>query len=459
MSRQDDIKQQLTALNRRLQNLEIEKSRKGYDTPSQTLTEIEDIKAEKLNLETELAAIKDKEVEAARVLSELEQLNPGGTRPTPIPPTFPSPEPERKKSYKLSPQSLGLVILGGVLGGVLVSVIWSFAPTLTSTPIITPTAMQVAPPPSQTSTVSVETLPDVSLISMSYMVNKFDPRRVDLRSAADDGIPVRPGEALQFFDLWISVSDEAPDYGIQAEVYTADSDIYLGKTAFISHMSAGYFPLGNVNVENFPHGQFPTSWTLQDGWENLIVKLVAYQEPGQGIVLSSSRIHLDPNGAAWFVAPPNLNFVSLVYKINDGDPLVLDLRHATTSGLLAESGDTLTLLEIWYRSNADSSNTLRVEAFLSSGNFNSEDYQQTPDNVIRKGIHKLSEFEPLSWVTPEGNQHLVLWLVRNAMVLDELKIPFELTATSGLISANVAVHWPLDQVEYIDFESPDELAE
>jgi hypothetical protein len=62
-------------------------------------------------------------------------------------------------------------------------------------------------------------LPDVALVGMSYMVDDWDPRRIDLTRAGESGIPVSAGDLLEFVDIAVSVREDSPDYVAHIEVY------------------------------------------------------------------------------------------------------------------------------------------------------------------------------------------------------------------------------------------------
>lgn len=293
-----------------------------------------------------------------------------------------------------------------------------------------------------------------SLISLRYEVDNFDPRIVDLRTASSSGIPVRSGQALQLLDVWVWVPQDAPEYGVQAEVYVKDQ--FIGFTSS-EPLLAGPIQLGDVTVKDFHHGDYADAWRVQEDWTDLTIVLVTVHG---NKVMGSTRttIHLDPSGMAWLLDPPDLSFASVVYTINDGPVLVLDLRDADEAGFDIRPGDVLTLREIWYHSNMSSGDTVQAQAYLTLAGFDLDTYKATRPNPIQEGFHAL-DFTPLSWSIPDDKDKLVLSLVRsNGVVMDRLVLPLR-QGSPGLVRRSEAVLWPFEQVEYVDFESPADLDE
>jgi hypothetical protein len=246
---------------------------------------------------------------------------------------------------------------------------------------------------------------------------------VDLRTVASNGIPATAGRALRLFDLFVSVPADAPEYQVQAEIY-ANNQI-IGSTPPMS-LLAGTRELGDVKIEKYNDGKVPDAWTIQSEWKDLRIFLVTYRE-GIGVDRNLTTIRLNPDGTAWLIDPPNMNLASIVYTINDGPEIILDLRNAESAGLGVKTNDRLTLIEIWYHSNASSDQvTAFAEAsLLREGEyFDSETDQATQKTIIQKGIHKLDS--PLSWIIPEDRRSLDLTLYRSDnTAMDGLTLPLK----------------------------------
>ena len=266
--------------------------------------------------------------------------------------------------------------------------------------------------------------PPVALISLSYEVGDYDPRRVDLRTVSTSGIPVTAGKALRLFDLWFSTSDTAAQYMVQAEIY-ANGQI-IGSTTALP-LIAGQTKLGDVKIKSFADGDYPTSWNVQQDWKDLQVYLITYLN-GKAADRSMRLIHLAENGTAWFIDPPYISLYSIVYSVNDGPGILLDFRDAETVGLKAGPGDTLTIEEIWYDSiNSCQGCTVQGETtLLAAGEvFNQETDKSTDPTVVQKGIHKLI-FTPLRWTIPPDKQSINLTLYRNdKTVMDGQTVPLK----------------------------------
>lgn len=455
MTRKQDIQKLLIDHTKRLQKLKETQARMGIDTPPHILTEIDEIEAEIGQLQTELDDIVGLGSQITALIEQLERKDYQEARKYQLPHAGPSSRKDTGiKLLKSVPLSI-IVFLLFVGSGIGFFTAEAFNPPPRPTPIPT-----ITPVPSPTSAFNfIQSFPSVSFVNISYSINDFDPHRIDLRTVSSSGIPVEPGQGLQFLDIWVSVSEDAPGYGIEAQVFVANTNQYIGKSDFIP-VRAGIFQLGDVAITAFNHGDYPAAWKVRDDWTDLIVEIATYTPEKERIVLNRMEVHFDKNGKAWFTDPPNLGFASLVYAINDGFPLVLDLRDAAKVGLGAKPGDTLSLLEIWYNSNAydEDTTTIHVEAYLGSA-FNEGTFKETQSDFVRKGIQKLSDVSHLTWTIPENEDFLTLTLVRNeqsvkAMVMDRLKLPLNAQEDRSLIPSSQAVRWPFDQVEYIDFESP-----
>ena len=288
---------------------------------------------------------------------------------------------------------------------------------------------------------------------------------VDLRTVSTSGIPATAGNALRFFDLWVAVPEDAPGYKVRVKVYANGERIGITSS---KSMDAGIVRWDGLTLENYKDGTYPDHWSVQTDWKNLEIVVAIYDGPDT-IASSSTPILLAPEGDAWLLEPPNLSFASVVYSINDGPPLVLDLRTTAEVGLGVKPGDTLTILEIWYNANAGSEQqTVSIEAFLSSNGYDPETDISTLPSAIRQGIHRLPDVSPLTWSVSADKDNLVLWLIRSgpgisgpgkSQIADGLTLPLASQESPGLIRSSEAVLWPFDRSTFLDFERDSDFAD
>ena len=266
-------------------------------------------------------------------------------------------------------------------------------------------------------------VPSPTLLSLNYVTDEWNPAMVDLRTASDRGVPVSDDQALRLFNLWTSVDGDGPSgYSFQAEIYA--NDRLIGVTPS-EPLRAGIHRWNEVRVVDYQDEDFPTSWNVQTAWHDLLVVLVTYRD-GEPVDRNRTKIHLDSQGTAWLYDPPNVSFVSVVFSVNDSPPKVLDFRKAWDVGLGASPGDKLTILEIWYRSNATSDQKVHVEAtLLAKGQtFDRPTYLPTQHSPIERGIHKLNT-NPLTWSRiPENKASIDLVMYRDdGAAMDSLNMP------------------------------------
>jgi hypothetical protein len=271
--------------------------------------------------------------------------------------------------------------------------------------------------------VAVSLPPHVSLISISYEIDKFNPRTIDLRTSYSSGIPVEAKQSLIFFDIWFSATENDPSSSVQAEIYF--NDTLLGSTS-PKPLIAGQFKLDGVKIKNYSNGD-GSAWIVQPGWDNLNVFLITYRD-GKIADRNLNVIHLARDGSSGFVYPPNLSFVSVVYTINNGPEVILDFRFAESNGITAKPGDLLTLHEIWYDSNASCSGCkVHAEAIFADQqySFDKSTYKETGRtiNEIKPAINPI-KVESISWTLTGRTRVLVLSLVRDdEPILDTLRLP------------------------------------
>ncbi len=204
------------------------------------------------------------------------------------------------------------------------------------------------PTPNKTSANPIP--PGVSLVSVSFMKDQWNPRMIDLRTAASEGIHAEPGISLELFDVEVSVPDNMPaDYQAQVEVY-ANDDEFIGKTGIVPLEAGKVARLGTVFPTNYKHDTVDNNWRVQDDWGELAILVNVYKK-GDEKVAQSTKTHVKfttPSSKSWLISPPYASFVSIVYQVNDGERTVLDFRAATTYGLDIQAGDRFRIWEIWY---------------------------------------------------------------------------------------------------------------
>jgi hypothetical protein len=395
MSRINELKQLINKHNRRLQILKQQKAQKGLNTPPEIITEIEDIEAELEGLQVELLE---------KVLSTEASDNSRNVD-------------YQKKALTPLPIVLLVILLLIISAGVgyFMATVMSGEPS------------------------------SISLVGLRYRTD-WDSRLVDLRTVSDSGIPVESGQRLRFFDIWVSVpKNVSDDYErIQARIYIAGTEQVIGFTD-MSFLDAEVVQLGDVTITSFNHGQYPDSWRIQEDWTDLQFVFVVYGDNANA-TLGHANIHLDPEGTAWLFDPPNLNFASVVYTVNDGPAYVLDLRNIDETGIAAAPGDTLALLEIWYRSNVkgQSNDRVTVEAYLGRSGFDSDTFEVAGSDLIEKGVHKLTNISSFRWTIPDNREFLGLNLIREGeaaerAMMDVLIVPLDSHVNSGLIPSTETI--------------------
>jgi hypothetical protein len=310
-----------------------------------------------------------------------------------------------------------------------------------------------------------EKLPDVSLVDITYQLDYYNPRRIDLVRAAESGIPVAADHDLEFLDLSVAVDREALQHVVQAEVY---QDIELtqlvGSTDYIP-LTPGVHALGPVvatryNVEPKGREGSPDIWRVPEKWigNPLYVALVTYREGQEKpVAIATTPVRLDPNGDAWFVEPPTGAFALISYRVNSGPTRILDPREIADTGLNALPGDTLTIEEIWYDASA-TGGTLHVEAYFTGGNAPGETVRVSePTTNVRKGIRLLNGVPNLQWEIPENPGQLVLSLFReDDAILDVWVI--SLGGYDGNAGLAPVPPSALYVIRHDDFEDPADLS-
>ena len=173
--------------------------------------------------------------------------------------------------------------------------------------------------------------------------------------------------------------------------------------------------------------EVPNAWLVPSHWTDLYIVLITFCD-NSVVDRNTTTIHLDSNGTAWLRDAPDASFASIVYAVNGGPALVLDLREAAKAGLDVGPGDEIAFLEIWYHADAEGGDASRIqaEAFLTSDGFDAKTYKATSASIIQKGVHQLAGSEVLTWIIPEDRDSMVLSLFRgDGVMLDRLNIPLD----------------------------------
>ncbi len=299
--------------------------------------------------------------------------------------------------------------------------------------------------------------PDTALIGLRYLSEDYNPRIVDLRTASTEGVPARAGYALEIDQIWAWASRNDEAYTINAEIYA--NDTFIGATEAVP-LQEGSIQLGGVIPHTREHGNIENAWMMQDDWGRLTIVLVLYRE-GMPVHAQHFPIEINPNGTAWVWDTPRAHIVSVTYAVNDSLPQILDLRVTENSGINAGPGDTITLYDVWYKSDSARPDvTIKAEAYLTPGGYDGASEQYTRSTGVQRGLHALDEFEPLTWQVRDNDTRWVLSLSRDGdqTLLDRYVIQLNATTSPGLVSSTSAIVWA-NENEYQDFEADEDLAE
>ncbi len=321
-----------------------------------------------------------------------------------------------------------------------------------------PSSLTPAPSTSDL-TSTTASVPLAYLVGLRYIADDYAPRLIDLRTAPTEGIWVQPGHALQLDNLVVAVSDADPRYTAQIEVY-ADSE-KIGYYTATKQLNSDRLQWGKdeLVIEKYNHGNYSTTWAIQPGWKNIRLAVVTYLA-GNPVKENWTSIRLDSKGTSWMYDPPYIKLASLVYTVNAGPPLVLNVPEALQKGINVNTGDQLALREVWY-STTDSNKpqTIRFEALLVKDDYDPSTFQKTSDENIQVGTHKLSSFTPMTWTVTADRKYLDLKFVRgDRTIIDPIRIPLNPGENSGLIPESDAMLWPFSFVRYTDFETSADLA-
>ena len=313
-----------------------------------------------------------------------------------------------------------------------------------------------------------ERLPDVSLVGMSYMVDHWDPRRIDLTRAGESGIPVSTNHLLE-----VSWTSQCPRRKMRPTMWVISKCTRIISSKTWSGESES-FPLikGVKTLEAIQATQYNQRasddekdrliWRVPPDWigKALHVALVIYRKGQQEAVhVAVTDVLINPAGKAWFLGPPNAALAVVAYNVNGGETKVIDPRVMAEKGLDAKPNDTLNIEEIWYTSSA-SGGALHTEAYLTAGGFNKQTFKSTRATIAEKGIGALTDISPpaLTWEIPDDLRWLVLSLVRDdGVVLDRwMPVLNGANGSTGLVPKQAL---SLDLIAREDFERPTDLSE
>ncbi len=294
------------------------------------------------------------------------------------------------------------------------------APTYTPYPIPSPIPTYT---PYPTPTVMQPTIGGFSLISMNYIIDNWNPRIIDLRTAGTSGIDIHPGDSLRLFDLWITSPDGLTG-SVRAEIYVNGQQ--FGATP-LQILKSGVMQLEPIENPNDPG----SDWTLniQDGWDSVEIKLNLYSNTSL-IGTQTTEISLEGassgTGTAWLNAAPYTHVSSIIYTVNDGPDIVMSLPYALANGIQVSSGDQLNIKEIWYRTNNNGpAKDISIKAYLSSGLPDSGRTIESLQNPLKPSWGQFVFDTPFSWTIEEGKVFISLTIYKdNYYVLENFNIPF-----------------------------------
>jgi hypothetical protein len=324
-------------------------------------------------------------------------------------------------------------------------------PVPSSTPTATPSVtLPTTPTPTAPSPFGI------ALVNLKFMPGGWDPHQIDIRSAAQEGIWVNVGYSLRLYDLWVSVPEGVTGYRGQFEIY-AKGEV-IGRTHLLDLQPGGTL-FEDVVPTSYQHPDVVNAWVMQQDWDALDIDLILFRgkQPAGGAV---TTLRLNNTGTAWYNDPPYVSLASLVYHLNDGPRMVLDLRTAQDPGIDATSGDQLTIDEIWVKSSSSvKERSMQVEIYLSSGEYDASAAFQTPWTTFAYGVREIPLGKSFVWESISAEKKLLIVTVsrNDKTVLDRYVIPLGSSQRGGLVTGANVFNWPLDIAQYTDFESESDL--
>ena len=351
-----------------------------------------------------------------------------------------------------------IVILAGILVAGISLIIWSAEPG--GEIVLSGDGFQYTKKSSR-----LPYIPSPSLISMTFEVAEYDPRLVDFRGISDESfvIPAMIGHELRFSDLWVSVPITkkplpAP-YHLQAKIYFNEvrKGNLIGETKKLLLKAGQTLKWDNVTIisqRTKPQKGIPSdSWDVKNDWRVVLLVLVVSDQDDKEVYRNVATFALNPSSISWLQDSPFVSFGPIIYTIDNGSPRIFDMRNGHVNGIEAQPGNLLTLQEIWYHSEVESTAfKLLVEAYLTQSGYNPSQVRSSPEGTIKKGINSLfTNNTSLRWPITSPKDRLVLRLIRNegGIIADDLSIPLKSDGNPGFdISKNepiwVKVTFPSD---------------
>jgi hypothetical protein len=261
----------------------------------------------------------------------------------------------------------------------------------------------------------------ISLVSVSFIENDWQPRVIDLRTASTIGIPIEAGHSLRFTDLFVNIPKETVGDEIQVEVYDSNGKLIGATTG--QRTLPGIMKLDEINPTSYLHPNVQSAWQIQPDWKKFDIYLYLYENK-RNIATSLTTILANSNGTAWMIAPPYINITALIYSVNNGDEQVLDMRSDPYPVIQANPDDIFTIHSIWYKAQSgDNNQTIKIGVSFNDGVNEGLDFQDSDQLQFEEGNHELVGFTPLTWTVPTNAKWAGVYLYRgDNVVLDFVTI-------------------------------------
>ena len=349
-------------------------------------------------------------------------------------PTFEKISPYIKVSEKLGffLRNLGLCLV--VISAFLALIIYNRSPLggISPTRMVTPATIP-AVSPTQTFTATITGSPTQitnnigspsALVSISFKVNGWYPRVIDLRTTSDIGIPVLSGYALNFFDIWVNTPERSITKDVTIEFYV--NDILVGEIERSTVQPGGLTKLPDINIDQKFVDKIVGSnyWKVENSWGEIVVKQINYDQDGNTVATSQFPIRLNPKSTSWLTSAPDVSIASIAYSINGGTEKWIEVQNALLNGLEVKVGDKFKITKVLYRVEfAVPDQSFGIEASLlnTKGSY----VNNWGAFLTESGTHSLSKFvNPLEWVIDNDSKILSLRLARiDGTVVDSMEIP------------------------------------
>jgi hypothetical protein len=262
-----------------------------------------------------------------------------------------------------------------------------------------------------------------ALVSITFKVNGYMPRVVDMRSSANVGIPVWPENALKFSEVWVNTTEGSITKYVSVEFY-ANGNIFIGSIDR-TEVQPGLTKLSEaiavpLYVDKYIGNNY---WKVENSWTTIDVVQINYDENGNKVAVSQFPIKLNPESDAWLVAPPDVSIMGFAYSINNGAEIWAGVD-TLSDGLQIKAGDTLSITRVIYNAEfADPEKSFGMEAEIYGMN---DTYSNNSGyNLTRGGVNVLSGFAtPFVWTINSNATALEIGFARaDGTVIDQLLIP------------------------------------